>query len=128
MSFPDIPTVSAQGEHNDDSLHETLTNLDELNDLLQAAVDTLESHRITPNSYTQDSTRIPFGPFADGTLSASVTVDEGFLSGVVSYIPHPDSAKRSFTFRRNIEDRYWLTPSRKFALTNTGLARRLDAN
>lgn len=104
------------------------TPFERLNGVMQAAIDKLDLYQVEPNSFTHDTQRIPFGRSGDGSLATSMTVDEGYLSGIVSFIaPKGSDTRDSFILRRDIGDAAWHTPSNRIA-TNAGLARRLDAN
>ena len=104
------------------------TPFERLNGVMQTAIDKLDLYQVEPNSFTHDTQRIPFGRSGDGSLATSMTVDEGYLSGIVSFIaPKGSDTRDSFILRRDIGDAAWHTPSNRIA-TNAGLARRLDAN
>lgn len=121
-SFPHPDSDSSHLDRVED------TPFERLNGVMQAAIDKLDLYQVEPNSITHDTQRIPFGRSGDGSLATSMTVDEGYLSGIVSFIaPKGSDTRDSFILRRDIGDAAWHSPSNRTA-TNAVLARRLDVN
>lgn len=92
---------------------------------LHGAIETLEEYQVTPDCFTHEAQRIPFGRFGDGRLTTIMTVDENFISGELSYVDS-DTPEQSFHVTRELDNTSWRGNGRKHS--NYGVARKLDAN
>lgn len=91
-------------------------------------IDRLKERVVTPNSYTVDAQRIPFGHLGDGHLSISITIDEGCPSAILSY--QAPAGEVGFLLKRSLSDQQWrlATGSGKQKLNDGAVLRSLDAN
>lgn len=107
--------------HDTDSTQDHVPRtLDMLGTTMHQAIDTLEDHNVTPNCFTVETQRIPFGRFGDGSLSTVLTLDEGYFSGKLSF-SSGDKNHRPFFYVREIGDKTWWTSNRqKYALGRSG--------
>ncbi|MEO5949145.1 MAG: hypothetical protein ABIP74_01970 [Candidatus Saccharimonas sp.] len=98
---------------------------EQLYTLINGTVYTLEQAGIQPNTITEELRRIPFGRFNESHLMTSFTNDEGYRSGVISFVAS-EGDHDSFIVRRRLQDEYWRSSKRQY--TDAHIATKLHAN
>lgn len=111
-----------------DEVTRELSPLERFTLVLNETVDALKRHHVTPNTITKEFTHAPFGRFGDGHLSASMTNDNGYYTGSVSFIGAEDDTRSSFIATHHISDGDLWIVGNKGTITGARLAKRLHAN
>lgn len=101
------------------------TALSKLWESLYGAIELLAEQEITPDCFTHTALRMPFGRFGDSHITTSMTVDENFVSGTISFASS-DNPEESFSVNRELGNTSWRGNGHKYS--NWGIARKLDAN
>lgn len=97
-----------------------------LDEAIRGALETLAKHKVEPDCFTHHTQQIPFGRFGEGHITNTLTVDEGFVSGGISFVSDSDP-DQSFYVRKELGNPTWRDKNgRKFS--DWGVARKLDAN
>lgn len=111
----------------DDDAHE-LSPFEQFAAVLNETVDMLRLNKVAPDTLTKEFTHAPFGRFADGHLSASMTNDNGYWIGTVSFIGAEDDTRGSFIAKHRIADGELWTTADERTINGTQMAKRLHAN
>lgn len=124
MTHPEYP-ASDTPRHPELAGTQEVSAFEQLHLLLYETLNSLRQHNITPNISTEEFQRIPFGRYGEGRLTTSFTNDEGYCSGLVSFMAGAGD-RASFIAKKNIGDTNWHVSNRQ--LTDLQLATRLHVN
>ena len=85
----------------------------------------LESPIVRPDAKTFELAQVPFGPFKDGMLSASMTLSDYVLSGKLGFRSGRSDGKGDFYVFKTPLTSGWHDEHGMRAVSNAGLRKRL---
>lgn len=111
----------------DDDAHE-LSPFEHFAAVLNETVDAMRRNHVAPDTKTKEFTHAAFGRFGDGHISASMTNDNGYWTGSITFIGAEDDTRGSFVATHHIADGDTWTRDDKRTMNGMHVAKRLHAN
>lgn len=121
------PYWSGTDDILDEATHE-LSPFEHFAAILNETVDALKRNQVAPNTTTREFSHAAFGRFGDGHLSASMTNDNGYWTGSITFIGAEDDTRGSFVGTHRIADGDTWTLDDKRTINLMQVAKRLHAN
>lgn len=94
---------------------------------LCGTLELLKDWGVSPDVYTVETQRTPFGRFGDGYLATSLTDDNGFRSVALNFQSAQDDPRASFSLKRSVGDKCWHDKNGQ-GFSDQSVIRYLDAN